>query len=134
MPKIRHIAFRASDPEATVKFFVENFEMTIAERRRTGAIDLSDGTMNITVLPMNRPVADGHQLTIGIDHMGFTVEDNDKAKARLIANGARELNTINFDDAHFEMKFEGPDGIVVDIGHWVGTAPIDEKVPAGAHA
>jgi hypothetical protein len=29
-------------------------------------------------------------------------------------------------DAHYELEFQGPDGIVVDLGHWAGTAPIGE--------
>jgi hypothetical protein len=33
-------------------------------------------------------------------------------------------------DAHYELKFQGPDGIVVDLGHWVGTAPIAEEAKA----
>jgi hypothetical protein len=32
------------------------------------------------------------------------------------------------------MKFQGPEGIVVDLGHWVGTAPIDAGDPIGAVA
>ena len=59
------------------KFFVDAFEMEIAERRASGAIDLSDGTMNITILTMTRPRANGRPARPGIDHMGFTVEDDE---------------------------------------------------------
>lgn len=133
MAKIRHIAYRAEDVEAMAAFFVNAFEMQIAQRRERGAIDLTDGTLNITLLPASGPRADGKN-TIGIDHMGFTVEDLDASRTRLEAAGARELNPINLGQAHFEMKFQGPEGIVVDIGHWVGTAPIDAGEPVGAHA
>jgi len=27
-----------------------------------------------------------------------------------------------------------PEGIVVDIGHWAGTAPIEEDAPIAVHA
>ncbi|MEA2640570.1 MAG: lactoylglutathione lyase [Chloroflexota bacterium] len=134
MAKIRHIAYRAQDPEAMVKFFVDAFEMTVAERRPNGAIDLSDGTMNITILPMNRPSLTGRPVTPGIEHMGFTAEDNDAAKRRILAAGGTETNTINFDGAHFEVKYEGPEGIIVDLGHWTGTAPVAEAEPAGTTA
>jgi hypothetical protein len=130
MAKIRHIAYRAENVETMAKFFVEAFEMTIAERRANGAIDLSDGTMNITVLPMAPTTADGRTPHIGIDHMGFSVVDTDDARARLVAAGAHELNTINAGSAHYEVKFGGPEGIVVDIGHWAGTAPLPEEEPA----
>jgi catechol 2,3-dioxygenase-like lactoylglutathione lyase family enzyme len=135
MAKIRHIAYRAQDTEAMTTFFVDAFEMEVIQRRGNGAIDLSDGTLNITILPMNRPTPDGAPPKPGIEHMGFTVEDDDAAKARLLALGAKELNRINFgNDVHFEVKFEGPEGIVVDIGHWAGTAPIDEPVAEPAAA
>ena len=132
MPKIRHIAYRSQDPEAMAKFFVEAFEMTIAERRTSGAIDLSDGTLNITVLPMAPRTSDGRETRAGIDHMGFTVEDTEKARQRLLAAGAKELNTIASGTAHFEVKFGGPEGIVVDVGHWAGTAPLPEETSVAA--
>ena len=124
MAKIRHIAYRSEDVEGMAKFFTEAFEMTIAERRANGAIDLSDGTMNITLLPMRPTTSDGRPARAGIDHMGFTVEDTDEARQRLIAAGAKELQTIGAGAAHFEVKFGGPEGIVVDIGHWAGTEPL----------
>ena len=132
MPKIRHIAYRSQDPEAMARFFIAAFEMEIAERRPSGAIDLSDGTMNITLLPMAQRTADGREVRAGIDHMGFTVEDTEEARQRLLAAGAKELNTINSGSAHYEVKFGGPEGIVVDVGHWAGTAPLPERETAQA--
>jgi catechol 2,3-dioxygenase-like lactoylglutathione lyase family enzyme len=134
MAKIRHIAYRSEDVEGMAKFFTEAFEMTIAERRPNGAIDLSDGTMNITLLPMRPTTSDGRQARPGIDHMGFSVEDTDEAKKRLVAAGATELQTIGAGAAHFEVKFGGPEGIVVDIGHWAGTEPLPAKEPSSVRA
>ena len=129
MGKIRHIAYRCSDIEAYEKFFVEGLEMQVVGRRPGGAVDLSDGSINITLLPSTlTPLS--HESPLGVAHIGFTVEDDDATKARLEALGATEANTIRMDTANYEIKFEGPDGIVVDLGHWVGTAPIsaEEKV------
>jgi catechol 2,3-dioxygenase-like lactoylglutathione lyase family enzyme len=123
MPKIRHIAYRAEDVEAMAQFFAAGLGMTIAQRRTNGAIDLSDGTLNITVLPANGPGASGN---VGIDHIGFTVEDEAAARQEIEAAGGRERNTVNLGTAHYEVKFEGPEGIVVDVGHWPGAAPIGE--------
>ncbi len=134
MPQIRHIAYRSEDVETMAKFFTEAFEMTIAERRPNGAIDLSDGTMNITLLPMRATTSDGRQARPGIDHMGFSVEDTEEAKQRLVAAGGKELQTIGAGAAHFEVKFGGPEGIVVDIGQWAGTAPLPEKEPSSVGA
>jgi hypothetical protein len=66
--------------------------------------------------------------------MGFSVEDLDEAKQRLMGAGGKELQTLGSTSAHFEVKFGGPEGIVVDLGHWAGTAPLPEREPASAKA
>lgn len=133
MGKIRHIAYRAEDAEAMAAFFSNGLGMEVLQRRGNGAIDLTDGTINITVLPMTTPRPDGKPKRAGIEHIGFTVEDEAAARRRIESAGGLEMNTINLgDNAHYEVKFEGPEGIVVDLGHWVGTTPIGEAEPATA--
>ena len=131
MGKIRHIAYRAEDVEAMARFFAEGLGMTIVQRRGNNAIDLTDGTLNITVLPATLPNADG-KVHLGVDHIGFEVEDEAEAQRAIQAAGGVESNAIRMDSAHYEQKFVGPEGIVVDIGHWVGTAPISEGEPVQA--
>lgn len=127
MAKIRHSAYRAADVEEMAGFFVKALGMTITQRRRNQAIDLSDGTINITVLPMHVSGPNGETPRQGIDHIGFTVEDEKSAEQSLEAAGAKKVGTIPLGSAvHYEMKFVGPEGIVIDVGHWVGTAPIEQ--------
>ena len=124
MAKNRHIAYRAENPEAMAKFFIDAFEMRIARRRDPGVIDLTDGTINLTVLPLGLGGApDAH----GIEHIGFSATDNDVAMEKVLAAGAREKNTIQLGGANYERKFVGPEGIVVDVGLWAGTAPVEAK-------
>ena len=52
MAKIRHIAYRATDVDAMAKFFVDAMGMKMIQKRKNNAIDLSDGSVNITVLPL----------------------------------------------------------------------------------
>ncbi len=131
MGKIRHIAYRAADVEGMAGFFVQALGMTITQRRRNNAIDLSDGTMNITVLSMGISGPNGEAPRQGIDHIGFTVEDEESAAHLLEAAGAKKIGTIALGSAaHYEMKFAGPEGIVVDVGNWVGTEPIKGKKTA----
>ncbi len=131
MPKIRHIAYRAADVEAMANFFANSLEMEITQRRKNGAIDLSDGTINITVLPIRIASPDGKPVQTGIDHIGFTVENEAESASLLESNGAKKIATLELGSAaHYEVKFKGPEGIVVDLGHWVGTAPIEEKTSA----
>ena len=67
MAKIRHIAYRAVDVDAMAKFFVEAMGMKLIQKRKNNAIDLSDGSVNITVLPL----AAGMGGKAGIDHIGL---------------------------------------------------------------
>ena len=76
--------------------------------------------------------SDGREPHVGIDHMGFGVDDLDESKKRLVAAGGKELNTIGAGSAHFEVKFGGPEGIVVDLGQWAGTAPLPETAGASS--
>ena len=131
MAKIRHIAYRAEDVEAMAAFFVNALGLEIVERRRMGAIDLSDGDINITILPVTINSAGGRSGT-GVDHIGFSVGDEESARRSLSAAGATESNAIRADEAHYELKFHGPEGIIVDVGHWVGTAPIEEAASLSA--
>lgn len=128
MAKIRHIAYRAADVGGMADFFVNSLEMKITQRRKNGAIDLSDGTINITVLPMLQAGPNGEAPRQGVDHIGFTVEDEEKAFRVLEDAGARKIATIQLGSAaHYEAKFQGPEGIVVDVGNWIGTEPIEKK-------
>jgi len=128
MPKIRHIAYRAADVEGMANFFVNALGMTITQKRKNRAIDLSDGTINITVLPMLQAGPNGEPPHQGVDHIGFTVEDEAAASKTLEGQGAKKIATIELGSAaHYEAKFRGPEGIVVDIGNWIGTEPIQGK-------
>jgi catechol 2,3-dioxygenase-like lactoylglutathione lyase family enzyme len=124
MPKVRHIAYRAQDVEAMADFFVAACEMVIVQRRANGAIDLSDGTINITLLRAHGQRADGQLSRVGIDHIGFTVEDEEKSARQLESAGARRVDAIANSTAHYEIKFKGPEDITIDLGRWVGATPL----------
>ena len=123
MAKIRHIVYRAADVEAMADFFVDAFAMTVVRRRPQGGIDLSDGTIHLAVLPVRTA-----EQRLGFEHIGFAVEDEQQACKRLEAAGAREFGrTVD----PYQIKFEGPEGIEVEIGNWPGTAPIRKDEASG---
>ena len=127
MAKIRHIAYRAADPDTMASFFVKSMGMTIMQKRKNNAIDLSDGTINITVLPLRAGTPDGEPTQQpGIDHIGFTAENDADALQMMEAAGAKRAGSVNLGSAYYEDKFVGPEGIVVDVGHWVGAAPLEK--------
>jgi catechol 2,3-dioxygenase-like lactoylglutathione lyase family enzyme len=122
MAKIRHIAYRAEDVDAMAKFFVDALGMKLIQKRKNNAIDLSDGSINITVLPL----AAGMGGKAGIDHIGFTAENDPEQCRKLEAAGATKAGAVNLGTAYYEDKFKGPEGIIIDVGHWQGAAPIDK--------
>ena len=90
MAKIRHIAYRAADVDAMAKFFVDAMGMKMIQKRKNNAIDLSDGSVNITVLPLRAGTGEGEPTKQpGIDHIGFSV-DNDQEQFRLMEAAAPE--------------------------------------------
>src|SRR5712692_9394859 len=86
MAKIRHIAIRAEDVEATAKLFTEVFGLELVQRREHGPIDLSDGDVNITLLPLRIGGREDEERP-GYSHIGFTVAAQDETKRRLLATG-----------------------------------------------
>ena len=121
MAKIRHIAIRSDDVEATAAFFQQVFGLQLVQRRDHGPIDLSDGDVNITLLPTTMR---GRTRPAGFEHIGFSVEDNDATKRRLLEAGAEELNPVPLGGAYYEAKYRLPEGLVIDVGHWRGTSPL----------
>jgi catechol 2,3-dioxygenase-like lactoylglutathione lyase family enzyme len=127
MAKIRHIAYRATDVDAMAKFFIDAMGMKIVQKRKNTAIDLSDGSVNLTILPLQSGTADGAPAKQpGIDHIGFTAENNQEQLRMMEAVGAQKSGAINRGDASYEDKLVGPEGIIIDVGHWQGTEPIEK--------
>ncbi|SRR5258708_24338477 len=133
--KIRHIAIRCEDTEKTAQWLQDALELQLVQRRGSGAIDMSDGDVNLTLLPLGLGTGE-HTARPGFEHIGVTVADDDAARTRLLAAGATELNPIGLGDVYYEAKFKSPEGLVVDVGHWAGTSPIPagSLEPAKAHA
>jgi hypothetical protein len=129
MGKIRHIAIRCEDTEKTAQWLHQALELQIVQRRGSGAVDLSDGDVNITLLPLGLGSGD-HQARPGVEHIGVTVADDDAARQRLLGAGAVELNPVGLGDVYYESKFRSPEGLVIDVGHWAGTSPIPDAEPA----
>jgi catechol 2,3-dioxygenase-like lactoylglutathione lyase family enzyme len=131
MGKIRHIAIRCEDTEKTARWFVTALDLQLVQRRGSGAIDLSDGDVNITLLPLGLGAAD-RPTQPGFEHIGVTVADDAVARRRLLDAGATELNPVGLGDVYYEAKFKSPEGLVIDVGHWAGTSPIPTEEAAFA--
>jgi catechol 2,3-dioxygenase-like lactoylglutathione lyase family enzyme len=133
MPRIKHIALTTKEPAKVAAFYKEAFGMRELRRSPNGAVFLSDGYINLAILNYKTEKdadvgAHGPNFD-GIHHIGFEVEDLDEAVERLERAEAQQLTEKGAPDVamggtrNFEMKWSGPDGVVIDISHtgWEGT-------------
>lgn len=135
MARIKHIALTTQDPAKAAAFYKEAFGLKEIRRSPEGAVFLTDGYINLAILNWKTEKdadvgANGPNYS-GIHHFGLEVEDLDEACDKLDkAQGTRLTQKDHLDRAmasgqtrNFEMKWAGPDGVVIDISHtgWDGT-------------
>ena len=139
MAKIKHIALSTPDPEKTAKFYADVFGM-----KQIGRVDnpnvsgyyLSDGEINLAVLNFKNDAVAGAERGkdyYGIHHIGFQVDSLPAITERLTAAGSARRDDVNdalgvgksdHRYANVEVKYSGPDGIMLDVSEtgWVGTS------------
>jgi catechol 2,3-dioxygenase-like lactoylglutathione lyase family enzyme len=138
MPRIRHIAISTQDVDATAKFYVDVFGMKQIGKVEHPAVRgyfLTDGEINFAVLNFQNDEAAGAERGkgySGLHHIGFQVESLEAIAERLAAAGSGRRDDVNqaLDVgqatrryANVEVKYSGPDGVMVDVSEtgWVGT-------------
>ncbi len=129
MAKIKHIAIRTTDPEKTVAFYKDVFDLKQVGRGVNG-IYLSDGHINLAILKY-QPEKNDEPTRIGVDHVGFLVDDVDGTLAKIRTFGGKALTDRIYlsptdpskPQSYFEVKCMGPDDQVFDVSGkgWVGT-------------
>ena len=130
MAKIKHIAIRTNDIEKTAAFYREAFGLEQVGVGQSG-IYLTDGYLNIAILNM-RGVVEGETIKLGVDHVGFQVDDVDATVEKIRALGGKPLNQRNQvshgdsskPQSYFEVKCVAPDDQVIDVSNagWVGAS------------
>lgn len=128
MARIKHIALRTEDPEKTAAFYRQAFDLKQVGLGHNG-IYLSDGHINLAILKFHTG-GEGDMGKIGIDHLGFQVEDIDQAVSKVKQLGGKaitdRLEVTPADPSHpqsyYEIKFMGPDEQVFELSTvgWVG--------------
>ena len=122
MALLRHLALRCRDVEVSRRFYEEAIGFRFVAYRPSGeSIDMSDGTLNITLLPYEGARAanvEGEEYI----HFGIWVEDLQVAWLRLKSAGFRGVKTVKGrdeidPDAPPERAFKviDPDGNVIDV-------------------
>ena len=138
MPKIKHIALSTQDVDKTAKFYMDVFGMKeIAKLDGPGAKGyyLSDGDLNLAILNFKSDAVAGVErgkAWSGIHHIGFQVESLEEIAEKLKAAGSEPRHDVNealgVGHGHqkygnVEVKYSGPDGVMVDVSEtgWLGT-------------
>jgi len=139
MPKIKHIALSTQDVDRTAKFYVDVFGMKeIARIDSPGARGyyLSDGDLNLAILNFKNDAVAGAERGkdySGIHHIGFQVESLEVIAEKLREAGSRPRDDVNQAlevgpgyerHGNVEVKYSGPDGVMLDVSEtgWVGTS------------
>jgi catechol 2,3-dioxygenase-like lactoylglutathione lyase family enzyme len=108
MARIRHVAFYTKDPERAAEFYCKAFDLTVVRRNERGNVWLSDGYINVALIKRTSG--------IGINHLGFKVDDLESAKDRLLELDAEvEIETPTEGVTAAEYKLKDPDGNWLDI-------------------
>ena len=129
MAQIKHIAIRTRNVGQTAAFYKDAFGLTQVGMGKNG-VYLTDGHLNIAILKYQQS-EDGEPLRLGVDHIGFQVEDLDSALARVESlrgiaalSERTEVSPKNAVErqSYYEIKCVGPDEQVIDISTvgWVG--------------
>ncbi|PYM19599.1 MAG: bleomycin resistance protein [Candidatus Rokuibacteriota bacterium] len=146
MAKIKHIALSTQDPEKTAKFYIDVFGL-----KQVGRVDspgatgfyLTDGDINLAILKFKTDAVAGVERGkdwSGLHHFGFQVDNMDETAERLTAAGSPKRDDVNHAlelghnaerryGGNVEVKYSGPDGIMVDVSEsgWVGTPSFSPK-------
>ena len=129
MAKIRHIALTTKNPAQAAAFYKKAFDLEEIRVSESGSVFLSDGYINLAILnwktEKDADVGINGPNFSGIHHIGFQVDDLDAACDQLENVKGEQLNSREGLDAamaaasprNFEMKWAGPDGVVIDISH-----------------
>jgi catechol 2,3-dioxygenase-like lactoylglutathione lyase family enzyme len=130
MAKLRHIALTVSDLKREAEFYEKVFGFK-KQTESEVSVSLSDGVMNVTLLKYRPDRYAGKEhgtAVIGIDHIGFVVDDPQEFAAmdRVIKeNGGAFHSTAQAGQA-LEVKYADPHGIIFDISEpkhtWKGIA------------
>lgn len=130
--RLAHVAIRALDGEATRRFYEQGLGLRLVGYRNsgTGSFDLSDGSLNMTVIPYAGPARESHEEGTEHIHLGFMVADAAVAYRQLEEIGATFLRSdVKVRDefagpppANGSFKVADPDGNVIDVtgnpGEW----------------
>jgi predicted enzyme related to lactoylglutathione lyase len=110
---LNHVHLKTTDPEATAKFYVENFGATIKTRPpgRGVTLDLHGLQLNVTTINKDQ----NHEQHLGIEHLAVNTTDFDGTLSKLKGNGVTVLEQMIGGSGNRVAFLACPDGAQVEI-------------------
>ena len=124
--RIQHLAIKTDDPAKLAQFYTTTFGMHEVFRRNweRGAVYLSDGHVNLALLPNNNGEPEPKD-RMGIDHLGFRIDDLSATMDAAYANGAKPSDRELPRDGRFAETF-----VFDPVGQRIDLSQVGWKVQA----
>ncbi len=110
MAKIKHLAIVTMDSEKLAKFYCEVFDMKILHASKSGATYLTDGYINVALLPQK---AEGKPN--GLNHFGFEIDGQEEIAKRMEAFGLKAPGQRPRNRPYAETRGCDPEGNNFDL-------------------
>lgn len=123
VPRIRHIAYNALDPERMLEFYSQVLGLrevpTSYVRRQQGLANRfgGDGFTNLAIHPFYSRT-EGHETRFGINHIGFLVADMQATMADL--SKVLKIAPRPSTRPYAEFRFRDPEGNALDLSQTKG--------------
>ena len=110
MAKIKHIAIVTMDSEKLAKFYCDVFDMKILHASKSGATYITDGYINVALLPQS---AEGKPN--GLNHFGFEIDDQEDIARKMEAFGLKAPGKRPRNRPYAETRGCDPEGNNFDL-------------------
>jgi catechol 2,3-dioxygenase-like lactoylglutathione lyase family enzyme len=109
---LNHVHLKTSDPDKTIKFYVDNFGATIKKQANGGyQLDLHGLQLNVT----DKVATQKHEQHYGIEHIAVNTDDYDGALSALRRNGVEVLEELIGATGKRICFLQCPDGAQMEI-------------------
>ena len=109
---LNHVHLKTRDPEATIRFYMENFGATLKMKTDTGFnLDLHGLQLSITTLI----AVQNHEQHYGIEHIAINTDDYPGTLAKLKANGVKILEELPVNNGRHVCFLQAPDGAQMEL-------------------
>ena len=137
MAKIKHIAIVTMDAPKLSEFYTKVFDMKILNTSKRGAMYLTDGYINVALLPNK---AEGKPN--GLNHFGFEIDDQEEIARRMKEFGIKapaqrprdrpyaETRGCDPEGNNFDLSVHGFQDVEYEVDRERGVKRVREKVDA----